>query len=485
MIVTRSLLRIALCGAGLAALPGCAQILGVEPDPVLVKPTCQGTLRVRITTDDTGTATDIAPPYNHGVYDYLRYLNDTQGGLLGCPIDVDMKDAHYDPAITETVIDAWRKLPEWPEVSTVFVFGTGPTTYSAPKLMEEKKLIIPGSYAGSLATPSKVTAEVTYTEYNSMGQSIMTTEQKDSPGYPYIFFPATDYSTAIRIGIQAAWKLSPGRMAMVHDTSQNCLFCVDPLAAGKSYIQQLPGMTLGLDLTVPQTSDPTMQAAIVDAVTTYMQAEIDKKKADATYVPVSWLWAGNSVFSSSSVGKGAAAAQLLIKQAFPDVKDQWTLRVMANNWGIGETSPTICGTDCDGLYYGVFPVPRYGDVQNATGMNHMLDIHDTYRQKDGDPLDTYRDVRYVQGYAAALMWQKAVEQAVAAGHTSPTGEDLKTALEGFKGVTLDGMTAGPISFASSDHRPQANESVYMISATGVLTFVDRYSIDLDPKWRGY
>src|SRR5689334_828548 len=87
--------RIALLGAALAVLPGCAQILGIDPDPTLVAPTCEGTLRVRITTDDSGTATDIAPPYNHGVYDYLRHLNDTEGGLRGCPIDVEMKDAHY------------------------------------------------------------------------------------------------------------------------------------------------------------------------------------------------------------------------------------------------------------------------------------------------------------------------------------------------------------------------------------------------------
>ncbi|WP_437738439.1 protein kinase domain-containing protein [Sorangium sp. So ce1335] len=452
---------------------------------------CTGVLRVRITTGDTGTATDIAPPYSHGIYDYLRHLNDSQGGLRGCPIDVDMKDAQYDPARTEEVIDAWRREPTWGGVSTLFIFGTGPTTRVAPKLTNERKLIIPGSYAGSLATPVPISANVQYDEFNALGQSVVATEHKTSPGYPYIFFPATDYSTAIRIGIKAAWKIAPGRIAMVHETFDRCLYCVDPLAAGKSYVAQLPGMLLGEDLIVPQTSSLEDEGLIVDAVTRYVQREIDKKRANPSYVPTSWFWVGNSVVSSSFVGKGAAAAQKLIDRAFPEPgKSRWQLRVMANNWGIGERTLEICGADCAGIFYGLFPVPVYGDTQHSSGMAEMLRIHRAYREKDGHSLDRYQDQFYVQGHAAALMWRAAVERAIDAGHESPTGEDLKAALESFQNVVLDGMTAGPISFSPTDHRPQANESVYVINAGAdaggvAFRFVDHYSIKLDPKWLGY
>jgi ABC-type branched-subunit amino acid transport system substrate-binding protein len=454
------------------------------------RPRCEGTIRVRITTDATGTATDIAPPYNHGIYDYLRFLNEKQGGIRGCPVDVDMQDAHYDPTNTEAVIDTWRQSPDWPEVSTVFIFGTGPATHVASKLMAEKKLIIPGSYAGSLATPLPVSANVSYPEFSSTGQSIMKTVLKTSPGYPYIFFPATDYSTAIRIGIQAAWKIAPGRLAMVHDFADRCLYCVDPLGAGKSYIQKLPGMLLAEDLIVPQTSNLADGPTIVKRVISYVQKEMAKKRSDASYVPVSWFWAGNSVVSSSFVGKGAAEAQQLINRAFPVQKGQgqWQLRVMANNWGIGETSAKICGPGCAGILYGLFPVPVYGDTHNAIGMTQMMQIHDMYRDRDQEPRDRYADVRYVQGYAAALMWRQAVERAIDAGHKSPTGEDLKNALESFKNVVLDGMTAGAISFTPKDHRPQANESVYKLDAVNAqtaFTFVDQYSIELDPTWLGY
>ncbi|WP_437994788.1 bifunctional serine/threonine-protein kinase/ABC transporter substrate-binding protein [Sorangium sp. So ce185] len=470
---------------GAAALAGSAAAAGAR---------CTGTLRVRITTGATGMATDIAPPYSYGVYDYLRHLNDSHGGIRGCPIDVDMRDAQYDPARTEEVIAAWRREPAWSEVSTLFIFGTGPTTRVAPKLAEEKKLIIPGSYAGSLATPVPISADVPYAEFNALGQSISATEHKTSPGYPYIFFPATDYSTAIRIGVKAAWKIAPGRIAMVHDTIDRCLYCVDPLAAGKSYVEHLPGMLLGEDLVVPQTSSLEDEGLIVEAVTRYVKREIEKRRADPSYVPTSWFWAGNSVVSSSFVGKGAAAAQRLIDQAFPGQafprRDRWQLRVMANNWGIGERTLSICGADCAGIFYGLFPVPIYGDTQHSSGMAEMLRIHRVYREKDDHPLDRYQDQFYVQGHAAALMWREAVERAVDAGRERPTGEDLKNALESFQNVVLDGMTAGPISFSPTDHRPQANESVYTIRASGdaggvAFRFVDHYSIELDPKWLGY
>jgi ABC-type branched-subunit amino acid transport system substrate-binding protein len=477
--------RIIMLGLGLAVLPACGQILDIASDPVLVDAKCNGTLRVRITTDTMEDAADIAPPYNYGVYDYLRNLNDTQGGIRGCPIDVDVKEAQYDPAATATVIDAWRAAPTWAEVSTLFIFGTGPTTLVAQELMQEKKLIIPGSYAGSLSTPVKISKDVPYPEINATGESFETTEHKDSPGYPYLFFPATDYSTAIRIGIQAAWKIDAGRIAMVHDTADECLYCVDPLVAGKSYVEQLPGMLLGEDLLVPQTTKPEDEPLIVNTVVDYIKKEIAKKQANSSYEPVRWLWSGNSVFSSSLVGKGAAAAQAIINESFTSATDRWTLRVMANNWGIGETTPSICGPSCAKIFYGLFPVPRYGDVQRAIGMTTLMETHQAYRRKDGHPLDLYRDVRYVQGYAAAIMWHKAVEMAIDTGHTTPTGEDLKNALESFQGVDLRGMTAGPISFSPKDHRPQSNESVYVLNDQGELTFVDGYSIELNPNWLGY
>jgi hypothetical protein len=267
----------------------------------------------------------------------------------------------------------------------------------------------------------------------------------------------------------------------VHD--KECAYCTDPLAAGKSYAKTAQ-MELGRDLFIPQTTSSQDESSIVDAVVDYIQAEIDKKIEDPSYIPVNWLWTGNSVFSSSLVGKGAAAAQDVIQSQLPP-EQRWTLHVMANNWGIGETTPEICGAACNNIFYGLFPVPRYGDSRNAIGMDQMMRIHDEYRQKDGHPIEQYRDVRYVQGHAAALMWRKAVEAAIDAGNNSPTGEDLKNALESFQQVELDGMTAGPISFSPTDHRPQFHEAVYKIDNNDELEFVNSFTIPRDQEFLGY
>jgi hypothetical protein len=478
--------RIALLGLGLVTLPACGEIeiRDEKTPPVETDDNCKGALRVRIITDDTGPFPAIAQPYTYGVYDYLRSLNDS-GGLRGCRIDVDIKDAHYDVIATQAAIDDWRKQPEWPEVSSVFVLGTGPVVFVAPELMAEKKVIIAGAYNGMLATPVEFSEDVHFPEVNADGDKIDTSERKVSDGFPYVFFPATDYSTAIRIGMQVVSKVNAGRIAMLHGASNTCNYCVDPLAAGKSYIATLPNMLLGEDLIVPQTSNPADEASIIQAVNGYVQREIDKVKVDPSYKPVNWFWSGNVLLASSLIAKAVAQAQTLIDQAFTDPKQRWQLRVMANNWGIDETTSATCGAACNNIVYGLFPVPSYGDVQNAGGMLDLMSTHDTYRQKDGQPLDAYRDVRYVQGYAAALMWHKAVELALATGHTSPTGEDLKNALESFREVDLKGMTASPVSFSAKDHRPQSAEGVYLINEKGALTFIDRYSINLDPTWLGY
>lgn len=382
-------------------------------------------------------------------------------------------------------------------MNTVFIFGTGPTTRVGPQLMTEKKVIIPGSYAGSLSSPMQVKKDVRYLTMNDSFQTTEFPESKTSPGWPYIFFPATDYSTAIRIAIQAIWNIAPGRVAFAHDTQQSCLYCVDPLAAGKSFIGSLQGMAIGRDLVYPQTSDPSMENAITTAVSAYFEAEVKQVLADPTYTPVTWVWAGNSEYSSVLLGKHAYAAQQMIDThpKLPDnVKQKWKLRVMANNWGIGERSTEICGQACNhDNFYGLFPVPRYGDLATAQSMAELIALHDEYGAKDvtaAPPIPArktsdYRDVRYVQGYTAALMWKLAVEAAVDAGHTSPTGEDIKNALESFKNATMSNMTAGPIAFSATDHRPQSTEVVYKLDESGQFAFVNHYSIELVPDWLGY
>lgn len=479
-------------------LSACAQIIGADENPTILPPKCTGTLSVRIASDFSGTATDIAIPHFFGIYDHLRWLN-AHGGVMGCQIDIATSDNNYTNAGTQKAIDAWRASDEkWANVNTVFVFGTGPTSTVAPGLEQEQKVVIPGSYAGKLASPGPIEKSVSYPVISEGFLEAQQGEQKQSPGYPYVFFPATDYATGIRLAIQGAWQIAPGRMAMAHDNAVACAYCAEPLAAGKSYIKNLQGMDLGRDLAIPQTSNAADAPAIDALVQAYFRAEVAQVKADPNYKPVTWVWSGNSVMATSLLGQSLWKVQTTLidpDQTIPQAtRSKWKLRVMANNWGIGETTTTICGAACNNdNFYGLFPVPRYGDLQNAVGMAGIIAHHDEYALIDAvaaPPIPArtssqYRDVRYVQGYAAALMWERAVTAAVKAGHRTPTGKDVKEALETFSGETMNGVTAAPISFSPTDHRPQSGESIYKLDANGQLTFVNKYDIPLIPDWLGW
>jgi branched-chain amino acid transport system substrate-binding protein len=472
-------------------------VLGIDPNPTVKAGQCQGTVYVRVVSDFSGTATDIAVPHFWGLYDYLRKLNQT-GGIHGCPIDIQVADNKYDPATTSSIVQNWRTSdPHWGDVSTLFIFGTGPTEAAGPQLMKEKKTVIPGSYAGAFGSPVPVNKVVAYPAVDSQFSETTLNTNLSSPGWPYVFFPATDYSTGIRIAIQAAWAIAPGRVGMAHDTADNCAYCTAPLPAGQSYVRSLPGMSLGRDLIIPQTSDASAAtfAQITQSVDDYFQAEIAQVVADPNYKPVAWLWSGNSVTSSALLAAAVAAEQQAIaaNTQIPEaLRSSWTLRVIANNWGLNESSLPICGSACAGVLYGIFPVPRFGDLQNSALMADVVALHDEFGN-DPSPAppmtprtpDQYEEVTYVQGYVAGLMWAKGMEAAIAAGHSNPSGEDLKSALEGFDAVDTGGLTSGPISFSSTDHRPQSSESIYVVNPNNSFTFVSKYSIDLVSDWLGY
>jgi branched-chain amino acid transport system substrate-binding protein len=498
-----------VAAASLLSVAACAQITGADGDPPTVAPRCTGAIHVRIASDFSGTATDIAIPHFFGLYDHLRYIN-SQGGLSGCPIDIQTADNHYTGPGTQTVIENWAGKadgstaptdPDWANVNTVFVFGTGPTTTVYPLPQMANKVIIPGSYAGAFTTPDPIDKTITYPFVTTAFAEQSMDEVKKSSGYPYIFYPATDYSTGIRVAIQAAYNIAPGRMAMAHEVVDSCAYCVDPLAAGKRFIKSpaVSGMELGRDLIIPQTSDPAMAPTIDAAVQSYIMQEVAQVKADPNYKPVMWIWSGNSVFATSILGQSLWKAQTTLidsDMSIPlAIRTSWKLRVIANNWGIGETANTICaGAACThDNFYGLFPVPKYGDATNSAAMAEIVSHHDHYGALDSaaaPPIpartaDQYADVRYVQGYAAALLWEMGMRAAIMAGHRNPTGTDLKEAFEKFDNISLNGATAQPITFTTADHRPQSGEGIYKLDPSGKLVFVARYNIPLMDDWLGY
>lgn len=497
-VVARAVaLQLAFLGCATGLL-GCASLLDIESDPVLVddspseekSTSCDGKLWVKLTTDtDTdasGSARDIAPSYNQGIIDYINMLNEQRGvsGIRGCQIDWEVREGNNDPDVTETAIfGGWRNQPEWDDVSTLFVFGTDPVKEVAERLAEEGKVVIAGAFSGSLASPVPLSRDVVYPLVGDDGTKTSETDDVSTAGYPNVFFVGMDDSTIARGLLAAISELGGGRIALVADV--DCASCVGPMTAIRQQIASQARLELGRDVPgIPQIVRSGDEADIQTILDDYFQWEINAKLADPDYQPVSWLWLGNSVASSSLVGKAVPAVQANIDASLPEA-DRWTVRLAANPWGFSEETPDLCGAACNEILIGVTPVFAW-DTEDSDVMRDLRAVHADARAGEAAGRSLlYRNHHYIRGYAAAMMWHRAVEQAVENGNSRPTGDDIKEALETFRDEDLEGLTAGPLSFAPDDHRSQTRYNVYAIDAGGELVFDSDGSVQPGNLWLGY
>jgi ABC-type branched-subunit amino acid transport system substrate-binding protein len=353
----------------------------------------------------------------------------------------------------------------------------------ARPLAAEGKLVIAGASSGSLANPEPISRDVVYPLVGANGTESSVTENVSDVGYPNVFFVGMDDSTIARGLLAAISNRGGGRVALVADV--DCAFCVDPLTAIRQQIGSQARLELGRDVVgieqgVRNADEAQIQAILDD----YFQWEIEAKLADPDYEPVSWLWLGNGVVSSSLVGRAMAQVQDNIDASLPE-RDRWTVRLAANPWGFSEETPELCGDACNEILIGVTPVFAWGETERSAGMSDLMAVHARARSQAGQEPSLYRNHHYVRGYAAAMMWHQGVARAVENGHSSPTGGDIKDALEAYRDEDLDGLTAGPLSLAPDDHRSQTRYNVYAIDADGDVVFDSDGSIQPSNLWLGY
>jgi hypothetical protein len=487
-------------GAGLLFGPvGCANLLDIESDPQLVRQSpstlsCQGTLRVKLTTDTdidgSGSARDIAPSYNQGIIDYINDLNASADGIRGCPVHLEVGEGDHSAIVTEQVIVGWQVKPDWPEVSTLFVFGTNAVKRVAEDLADEGKLVIAGASSGSLASPEAISRDVVYPLVGDNGREASATKDLSTVGYPNVFFLGMDDSTIARGLMAAISNRGGGRVALVAD--DDCAFCEDPLVAIRQQIGSQARLELGRDVNGIEQSVGSIEQAVgsgeearVQAILDeYFQWEIDTKLADPDYEPVSWLWLGNGTVSTSLVGRALAKVQANIDGSLPE-GDRWSVRLAANPWGFTEETPELCGESCNEILIGVTPVYAWGETERSAGMSDLMAVHAIARSQAGQQASLFRNHHYVRGYAAAMMWHRGVDRAVENGNSRPTGDDIKDALNALRDEGLDGLTAGPLNLAADDHRSQTRYNVYTIDADGDLVFDGQGSIQPSNLWLGY
>ena len=447
---------------------------------------CPTPIRLRsFNATDSLTVADVALPVYLGALDYLREINEG-GGIRGCLLDYAFKQVVFgDQTSAVTAYEQFKAEPEWPEVAALFGVSSADTIALGPKVEEDRKVLFSVAYNGTAASPVPKTTQVKVPETSTTFAETMLDTQIDTPGFPYVFFPGTDYSTAIRIAMYHISTLQPGaRVGFVHCAFNE--FCLNPLNAGKTFAAQ-SGLSVGRSLLAELTDRDAKYGA---AVTAYFAAEAAHKLMTPGYKPVTWLWAGNltsgTFFLAAALGQLGATTTPPSGSNIPQpVWDEARIlmnatRIITNNYGFDESLVSLCarlgvGSATCGRVFGIMSFLAFGDTSTAApAMTKLVELHDKWRARDanveyvdraaladaGIPIPTTRSVRYVQGHMNVQLLRAAIEKVLDA-KKRVTGETLKEALESFRSLDTGGLTA-PLSFTPEDHRPQASLSIYRV-----------------------
>jgi hypothetical protein len=336
-----------------------------------------------------------------------------------------------------------------------------------PLAARDEKVILSGAYAGDLAAPRPASAEVEVPSLSDAFAEASVLVHKQSPGYPYVFFQGTDYTTAARVGANFAWRQGARRMAFFYCSTSP--FCTDPVDGAKNFLQLLGGTKIGRDLFIELDDD---EQAIERKVARFFQQERLHKSAHPEYEVVDWIWFGNTSANSAALGRALAKAR---QQHAMDV------HIIGNNWSMDESLHGRCGEACAGFHV-VQPFAMFGDP-TAAGTAGLLADHARYRKLDGEPADAYRTVQYVYGRVAVATWKLAVERLIDQGKPV-TGPNLREVLESFRQVDVEGFAA--VSYSATDHRPQSGARILQLRPGGRIEAIGPpLSLSLRSGWLGW
>lgn len=500
--------------AAMAAVAGCTSVLGISDDPKTQPATtnntptpdaggdagptgplnCSGTVFLNLQADFDSAIKDWSIPTFKGFYDYLREQNEKGGLPGGCKYDMVVKNNSYTPAKAESIYRQWQTEPRFKDVLMVLNAGTPDTNQVAPFALADAKLHFTGSSAARFTSPVGLDGKTvdiprlndTFTEFSEP-----TTVGK-VPGYPYLFFAGADYSTTARLGSKLAAELGAKRPGYVACTTS--IYCTDPIPAGRvsaAAVGLLPGRSLTIELAAKQDD-------IIQKTLDFLKAEKDKKTADPTYVPVDWLWMGNTSKTTAYFINAVAIAMKELKWV-PDMSAQ-PLPIMINSAGFDEELPllaqaacanevtdlappapsrkTICSTAFKDLkVYGAVAYTPYGEP--AAFMDAVQALHDKWLARDKatpDPnlaelpaadLRERKNLRYVQGYATGVLFDGALRKTLQSGRPLTT-DNVRATLESTSNDSLGGLVALPTGYKPTDHRPAPGALVYTVDATGKL-----------------
>jgi branched-chain amino acid transport system substrate-binding protein len=449
------------------AATGCADILDIPDRRHDPGGTCSGTINIKILYDTTGATKDVGLPFFKGQQDLLREINKA-GGIRGCPIEYEAREFGYVPATAQAIYEEWRADASWPDVAAILGWGSADSLLLAPRVREDHKPLLSGSYIGALATPDPVVHDEDIPELSSTFTEVSFPQRFTSDGFPYNFFVGTDYSTGARIAMFQVNALGAKRVGFFACSSD---YCQGPLPAARKYAKE-QGLQLGRELTVELTD---AQATIHSEVREYFNKEKTRAMEDPDYEIVDWVWSGNLTRTTAYMANAIHATNQALGL---------DVQLIVNNWGFDENLFSLCNPACVDRVHGIMPFVAYGDGR-ASETAKVMALHDEWRKVDEsrEGKVTFKNVRYVQGYVNVLLFKLAAERVIDQGKPV-NGVNIKEALETFDRVNTGGLT-GPLTITPTDHRPQSTESIYKFDATGKLVLEAQRTIAMQPSWLGW
>ncbi|MBN1959784.1 MAG: ABC transporter substrate-binding protein [Deltaproteobacteria bacterium] len=487
-----AILRIlALASAGTFFLVGCGAILGIEDRKKAPEGRCEGTIQLRILGDQSSNISEIGIPATAGVIDYLELLNDN-GGIRGCQIDYEYVDGGNDTGKSNSIYSSWKLSAEWSQVSAIFTLGNVSLKAIGPTASNDNQVVVGIANNGDCAAPSSKTYSVTVPSLDNTFNLTSITNTLGSNGYPYVFFQPTDSSSAARIAMNYIAEQSGKRVGFF--ACSNDLCSIPTKAAKVQIANEISGVAIGRDLVLSLDGNQTDYNTIIYD---YLEAEVVHKDTVADYQMVDWIWIGNT-------RKTAQLAINAINNAIEAIRVEthnhdvlnFDVKIIANNWSFDERFIITAlnnSLNNRSRLHGIQSMPFYHDT-SVTGMTIVEEAMAAKRQWSsfkpaGLSNSDYEVIEYVYGVTAVMAWKLAAERLIdSLGSVTPEqvkGEALKNSFESFNEVYLEGLTASPITYTSSDHRPQATVAIYYIGNDNKQKIDDSLPLVLKDEWLGW
>jgi branched-chain amino acid transport system substrate-binding protein len=165
----------------------------------------EGPISIGVLSDLSGATADVGTPYSEGVRGYVDWVN-SQGGIEGRTIDLELNDYAYDVARAEQLYSQYVNEG----VVGIQGWGTGDTEALRQKITQDELPFMSASYAETLVSPRET---------------------------PYNFVVGTTYSDQMRAALKWIDQDAGGRaeVAVFHHDSP---FGKSPVADGQAYIKE-------------------------------------------------------------------------------------------------------------------------------------------------------------------------------------------------------------------------------------------------------